>query len=74
MSGSVVAKNRSLYKLRVDRRWSQMTVAATAKIPISTYQLIEQGKNEGKPSTWLKLQKLYGIPDEEMWKIIKQSI
>lgn len=74
MSGSVVAKNRSLYKLRIDRRWSQMTVAATAKIPISTYQLIEQGKNEGKPSTWAKIQKLYNIPDDKMWAIIKQSM
>lgn len=74
MSGSVVAKNNALYRLRVDRRWSQSDVVARSGIPISTYQLIEQGKQEGKPSTWLKLQKLYNIPDEKMWKIIKQSM
>lgn len=74
MSGSVVAKNDALYQLRTERRWSQMTVAHMAKIPISTYQLIEQGKQEGKPSTWAKLQKLYDIPDKMMWQIIKQSM
>lgn len=71
---SVVAKNNALYQLRVNRRWSQATVTQKAGIPISTYQLIEQGKNEGKPSTWLKIQKLYNIPDEKMWQIIKQSL
>lgn len=71
---SVVAKNNALYQLRTARRWSQADVVKKAGIPISTYQLIEQGKNEGKPSTWIKLQKLYNIPDEKMWQIIKQSL
>lgn len=74
MSRSVVAKNNALYQLRTARRWSQMTVAHTAQIPIATYQLIEQGKQEGKPSTWAKIQKLYNIPDDKMWAIIKQSM
>ena len=71
---SVVAKNNALYQLRITRRWSQADVVKKAGIPISTYQLIEQGKNEGKPSTWLKIQNLYKIPDEKMWQIIKQSL
>lgn len=71
---SVVAKNSALYQLRTSRKWSQIIVAHTAGIPISTYQLMEQGKQEGKPSTWLKIQKLYNIPDEKMWQIIKQSM
>ena len=33
-----------------------------------------EGKNEGKPSTWAKIQKLYNIPDDKMWAIIKQSM
>ena len=70
----VTAKNAKLYALRVSNRWSQVTAAERLGIPLASYKLIEQGKQEGKPRTWLKVQKLYNIPDADMWELIKGSL
>lgn len=70
----VIAKNKGLYMLRVKRCWSQEAAAERLGIPLASYKLIEQGKQEGKPRTWLKVQKTYNIPDEDMWTLIKGSL
>ena len=72
--GSVIAKNLELFNLRKVRNLDQVDVAEKLGIPLLTYARIEQGKSRGKTDIWLKIQKLYGIPDEDMWKIIKKSI
>lgn len=70
----VIAKNKALYSLRVSKRWSQVTAAEQLGIPLASYKLIEQGKQEGKPRTWLKIQKAYNVPDADMWELIKGSL
>lgn len=70
----VIAKNKKLYMLRINRRWTQEDAAQRLGIPLATYQLIEQGKQAGKASAWAKIQKVYNIPDADMWEIIKESL
>lgn len=70
----VIAKNAKLYALRVNKHWSQEVAAQRLGIPLASYKLIEQGKQEGKPRTWLKIQKVYNISDADMWELIKGSL
>ena len=72
--GALIAKNLALFNLRKRRDMDQADVAAKIGISLLSYQKIERGQRTGKIATWLKIQKLYDIPDEKMWKIIKQSI
>lgn len=68
------AKNKSLLQLRLDKGWSQEVAAKELEIPIISYQKMEQGKMQGKPAAWLRVQHVYKIADKDMWKIVKQSI
>jgi transcriptional regulator with XRE-family HTH domain len=72
--GNVIAKNLMLFNLRKMREWDQVDVAAKLGIPVNYYADIEKGKSQSKPSVWVKIQNLYEIPDEDMWKLIKGSM
>jgi transcriptional regulator with XRE-family HTH domain len=69
--GSLIAKNLRLFNLRHEHGLTQIDAAKKMDIPIIVYQRIEQGKTSGRVETWDKVQKFYKVPDEEMWKIIK---
>lgn len=69
-----IAKNKRLYMLRVNNKWTQAEAATQLDIPLATYKLMEQGKQEGKPRTWLKVQKVYNVHDADMWELIKGSL
>lgn len=69
--GSLIAKNLRLFNLRHERNLTQIEAAEKLGIPIVVYQRIEQGKAEGKVSNWDRIQEFYEIPDEEMWKVVK---
>lgn len=72
--GMVVAKNLMLFNLRKVKGWTQIEAARELGIPISVYQRIEEGKLSGKIENWEKVQNVYEIPDEEMWKVIKGKV
>lgn len=69
--GSLIAGNLRLFNLRKQKNLTQIQAAEQLGIPINVYQRIEQGKNKGKIDAWDKIQDFYEIPDEEMWKVVK---
>lgn len=69
--GSLIAGNLRLFNLRKKKNLTQVQAAQQAGIPINVYQRIEEGKNKGKIDTWDRIQEFYEVPDEEMWKVIK---
>lgn len=69
--GSLIAGNLRLFNLRKKKNLTQVQAAQRAGIPINVYQRIEEGKNKGKIDTWDRIQEFYEVPDEEMWKVIK---
>lgn len=66
--------NTKLYSFRVENGLTQEVVAKKLGVSLVTYQHMERGESDGKPKTWLKVQNLYAIPDNDMWSIIKMSI
>ena len=71
--GSLIAGNLQLFNLRKKRNLTQIQAAEQLGIPIVVYQRMEQGKASGKIENWDRIQKFYKIPDEEMWKVIKNK-
>lgn len=71
--GSLIAGNLQLFNLRKKRNLTQIQAAEKLGIPIVVYQRMEQGKASGKIENWDRIQKFYKIPDEEMWKVIKNK-
>lgn len=69
--GSLIAGNLRLFNLRKKKNLTQVQAAQQAGIPINVYQRIEEGKNKGKIDTWDRIQEFYEVPDEEMWKVVK---
>ena len=67
----ITEKNERLLNLRKVQGWTQKQAALKLEIPIAVYQRIEEGKKSGKIENWDRVQKLYNIPDEEMWKVVK---
>ena len=72
--GAVIAKNLQLFNLRKVQGWSQIETAAKLGIPVNLYAKIEQGKTPGKAEVWSRIQKLYDLPDSDMWSLIKSSM
>jgi len=71
--GSLIAGNLQLFNLRKKRNLTQIQAAEKLGIPIVVYQRMEQGKTSGKVENWDRIQNFYEIPDEEMWKVIKNK-
>ena len=66
--------NIALKVKRVEKGLTQKEVSKQLGIVNTGYSLIETGKRSGKLEIWLAIQKLFEIPDEEMWGIIKANI
>lgn len=61
----------ALYLLRCDNRLTQQEMAERIGINTATYSLIEAGRRQGKYETWVKIQKEFNIPDENMYALMK---
>ena len=48
---------------------SQKEMAKKIGISCGAYSLIERGKRVGSRSTWLKIQRLFNLKDDEVWKL-----
>lgn len=55
--------------LRIKKGWSQEEAAKKIGISTGSYSLIESGKRFGSPKTWEKIKEIYGLSDQEMWKL-----
>lgn len=72
--GALIAKNKKLYILRNEAGLSQIECAYKLGIPTNQYAAIEQGKTRGKVNVWSNIQKLFNVPDADMWDLIKGSM
>lgn len=62
---------KGLYMFRHDKRLSQAEMAEKIGCNRATYAAIEIGKRNGRVSFWKKLQKAFGIPDANIWELMK---
>ncbi|MGA4517380.1 helix-turn-helix transcriptional regulator [Solibacillus silvestris] len=55
---------------RIKNGYSQEECAEKLGCCRSTYADIENGKRSGNKGFWQNVQKLFDVPDEEMWALI----
>lgn len=72
--GAVKATNLQLFTLRKAAGLSQIETAQKLGIPVNLYAAIERGESNGKTAVWDRIQKLFEVPDENMWQLIKGSM
>lgn len=52
---------------------TQKEMADKIGISIGAYSLIEAGKRTGSTKTWIKIQNLFKLKDDEVWKLQKNN-
>lgn len=57
--------------LRVKHKLTQAEIAAKIGVSRQVYANIEKGKNGGSTEFWGNLQRVFNIPDEEMYSLMK---
>ncbi len=67
-----------MYKSLRDVRYhngelTQEEMARRIGISKGAYSLIEQGKRVGSIKTWVKIQELFGLSDNEVWVLQKNN-
>ena len=56
---------------RVKNKLSQEQMAKRIGVTRATYSAIEKGTRNGKQTFWVKFQKAFSIPDNDLWGYIK---
>lgn len=59
--------------LRVKLNLTQEEMAAKLGVNRGTYIAIENGRRDGRLAFWETLQKVFDIPDADMWELIKHE-
>lgn len=62
--------NTHFYKLRADRDWSQEQMAIHLDCTRPYINHIENGISQGTVEFWSKVQRVFDIPNEDMWQLI----
>ena len=52
---------------------SQQEVAEKLGISTGAYSFIENGKRTGSTKTWMKIQELFNLTDEDVWNLQKNN-
>lgn len=64
--------NRIELKIRrVAKKMTQQQVAEKMGVSVATYSFIESGKRSGSIENWAKIRELFGLTDEEAWKLMQ---
>lgn len=50
---------------------TQQEIAEKIGISVGAYSLIESGKRVGSTKTWVKIQELFNLTDEQVWQLQK---
>ena len=53
--------------------YTQEQIADVLRVSRAKYAKIENGQQDGDFIFWLKLQLSFGIPDSEMWDLMKRK-
>ena len=67
-------KNKGLIKLRVDHDLTQEQLAEKCGVSKATINLVENGKNRGSKKLWQKIQEIFNLDGEQMWKLQNPEI
>ena len=62
---------RTLKDVRHFHDLTMKEMAEKIGISVSAYQLIEQKKRVGSTKTWMRIQELFNLSDEQVWKLQK---
>lgn len=68
-----MAVRKELKFLRIEHSISQKELAEKIGISTGAYALIERGVKTGSDKTWLKLQEVFNLTDEQTWKLKTQK-
>ena len=58
---------------RIKRLMSLKEAADAIGINRATYTQLERGEIQGSVTTWQKVQKAFGISDEDMWEVMQDE-
>ena len=71
MRMSKKAKRNNLYILRCKHQLTQAEIAAKIGVSRLTYSYVEQGERSGNQAFWEAIQRIFNVPDEEMYSLQK---
>ena len=57
--------------LRIKHKLNQGEIARILNVSRGQYLAIENGKSNGSMNFWQAIQKVFGVPDSEMWELMK---
>ncbi len=63
----------NLKLFRISRNLTQEQFGKKTGVTRAVYSNIERGRNDAPPKYWATLQKVFGIPDEQMYTLIKET-
>lgn len=66
-------KRHNLYMFRCDKRLTQAEMGEKLDVSRQVYANIEKGRNAGSTEFWSNLQRVFDIPDAEMYPLQKLS-
>ena len=61
----------NLKVFRTDRKLRQTDIAYDLGVSRMTYSLIVRGLRSGSSEFWQRLQRVYNVPNEEMYSLMK---
>ena len=61
----------NLKVFRTDRKLRQTDIAYDLGVSRMTYSFIERGIRSGSAEFWQRLQRVYNVPNEEMYSLMK---
>lgn len=69
-----MGKNTALRALRFEHGdLTQVEAARLANVSTTDYNMIENGVKVGSFNFWHKIQMAFGVPDSEMWRMVKND-
>ena len=74
MRTSEKAKRHNLYMLRCDNKLTQAKFAAKIGVSCRGYQNVEWGERDGTAGFWAAIQRVFNIPDSEMYSLMKLEV
>jgi DNA-binding XRE family transcriptional regulator len=63
----------NLKLIRVKHGLRQEDMAKRTNISLPTYRAIETGIVSGKDEFWKAVQRMFFIPDEQMWEVMRNE-
>lgn len=69
-----MGKNTTLRAMRFENGdLTQSEAARLANVSITEYNMVENGVKVGRFNFWHKIQRAFGVPDSEMWRMVKND-